>query len=175
MKKLLSLCLMLLLCVSMVSCGKNLEDAPKDESLSGTNAAVSKIETAKNVEYLFEGFLTTKLPAGTIGSDASINTDSTLFSFSKENVVFFDVSINSEGTSREAVLAKVNESLTFSSASSAGTITIDNVKFYGVNRPDFGYTEFSAHKSGYDITVKVYADMKDDVIKSFIKHTEFLF
>lgn len=164
-----------MLSVSFAACGQKLEEAPVDEALSGSNANVSKVESGKSVEYLFEGFLTTKLPKGTVGSDASINSDSTLFSFAKDDVVYLDVSINIEGTSNEEVLAKVKESLKFSSASDAGTITIDEVTFSGVNRPDFGYTEFSAHKSGYDITVKFYADMKDDLVKDFIKNTEFLF
>ena len=175
MKKLLSLCFILMLSVSLVACGQKLEEAPVDEALSGSNASVSKVETSSSVKYLFDGYLTTKLPKGTVGSDASINADSTLFSFAKGDVVILDVSINIEGTSNEEVLAKVKESLKFSSASDAGSITIDDVKFSGVNRPDFGYTEFSAHKAGCDITVKIYADMKDDVVKDFIKNTEFLF
>ena len=175
MKKLLALCLALMLSVSFAACGQKLEEAPVDEALSGTNANVSKVETKSAVKYLFENFLTTKLPKDTIGSDASINADSTLFSFAKGDVVYLDVSISVEGTSDEQVLAKVKQSLSFSSASDAGTITIDGVTFYGVNRPDFGYTEFSAHKNGYDVTVKFYADMKDDLVKDFIKNTEFLF
>lgn len=175
MKKLLAFAFILMISVSFAACGQKLENAPVDESLSGSNASVSKVETKKDVQYLFEGFLTTKLPKDTVGSDASINTDSTLFSFAKDDVVYLDVSINTEGSSNEAVLAKVKKSLTFSSASDAGTITIDDVTFYGVNRPDFGYTEFSAHKAGSDITVKFYADMKDDVVKAFMKNTEFLF
>ena len=178
MKKLLGLCLAAVLVCSFAACGNkeaNVENqAAEAKKLSGINSEVTKKDSYKGTEYQFSGYMTTVVPEGTIAEDISINSDSTLFQFSDGTTTLFDVSFSDRFLSEAEVKAAVEDFASLSNASEVSPIKIDKIKFYGASVPDYGFTRYIGTVNGHDVTVTVYTDKDNPVLKKFIKTTEFV-
>lgn len=176
MKKIISLLLISILTFSFVACGKNSgkdnENNPEKNEMSGINSEVFKTETAGGTEFTFDGYMTTIVPEGIAAEDISINSDSTLFNFS-DSITLFDVSFAERYKTEEEVISAVNEIASVGSASPADAIIINDISFYGVNQPDYGMVRYIGFVNGYDVTVSLYTDLENNAFRSFVKNTVF--
>ncbi len=176
MKKILALCLVLLMSFSFVACtnGDNTsENTEEKNNMSGINSEVTKNETSDGAEYTFEGYFTTKVPTGTKAEDISINTDSTLFSF-QNGITVLDVSFAENLTSEESAEAKAQDLATIGNASLVDPIVINGYNFYGVNTPDYGMVRYIGFVNTHDVTVSVYTELENEVVQAFIQNTVFV-
>ena len=176
MKKIFTLCIIFLMAVSFAACNKGTENQEATEeknNMSGINSEVTKNETSDGAEYTFEGYFSTKVPAGTTAEDISINTDSTLFTF-QNGITVLDVSFAENLTSEESVEAKVQDLATIGNASLIDPIVINGYNFYGVNTPDYGMIRYIGFVNNQDVTVSVYTELENEVVQAFIQNTVFV-
>lgn len=177
MKKIMFLVMAALLCVSFSACGgsaKNrTQQGSSEQELSGINAEVSKTDRARGTEYTFAGYFTTVVPKSVTAEDISIHQDSTLFSFSEDDITLLDVSFAEQLQSEEEAVAKAKELAAIDGASAVEPIKIDGVSFYGAFLPGYGMTRYIGFVGEQDVTLSVYTDMENDVVKQFMKNTVF--
>lgn len=178
MKKIMCITCILLICFSFAACNRensanNATELPQEENMSGINAQVSATPERDGTKYTFEGYFTTSLPQGVRAEDKSINNDAGLFAIYDDSMTYLDVTYYETGTSDQEVAQKVKQIASTGTASEKDPITVGGIIFYGVSMPDYGKTQYMGYVNGHDVTISVYVDINNNVVQSFINHTEF--
>ena len=177
MKKIISLFLILALSAAFTACSNKAEESTPSPSaennMSGINSEVSKTETDSGAEYTFDGYFTTVVPGNVKAEDISINSDSTLFSFT-DDITCLDVSFSDKITSEEEAAAEAEEIASVGSRELVDPVVINGFNFYGVTMPDYGKTCYIGFVNGNEVTISIYKDLTDPVVDAFIKNTVFV-